>query len=160
MNPLSVNFRELYERHLCRHSQFGINVIHLAAVTATYAALLGLLRLAAPGWAPAAVVAGAYLAAVAVNLPPRLIVATAAYLAALLALVAALPTGPWWAYLFVIVGAHQAQNWSHRHYDHAADMTAFNAKYRKGPALFVLLSLYELPILLNYLVFGRRDWRP
>jgi hypothetical protein len=39
-------------------------------------------------------------------------------------------------------------------------MTAFNAKYRKGPALFVLLSLYELPILLNYLVFGRRDWRP
>ena len=28
----SVDFAELYARHLCRHSQFGINVIHLAAL--------------------------------------------------------------------------------------------------------------------------------
>jgi hypothetical protein len=32
-------------------------------------------------------------------------------------------------------------------------MTEFNRKYKKGFVLFVLLSVYELPILLNYLCF-------
>ena len=38
MNVLSADFQELYERHLCRHSQFGINVAHLACVVGTYLA--------------------------------------------------------------------------------------------------------------------------
>src|SRR5262249_16120982 len=42
MNILNANFDELYERHLCRHSQFGINVQHLAGMTATYLALFGI----------------------------------------------------------------------------------------------------------------------
>jgi hypothetical protein len=37
-------------------------------------------------------------------------------------------------------------------------MTAFNRKYRKGPVLFVLLLFYELPLLLNYLLFDRKNW--
>jgi hypothetical protein len=37
-------------------------------------------------------------------------------------------------------------------------MTEFDKKYWKGATLFILLSLYELPILLNYLCFGRKDW--
>jgi hypothetical protein len=32
-------------------------------------------------------------------------------------------------------------------------MTEFNAKYPKGRLLFVVLLVYDLPILLNYLVF-------
>ena len=32
MNIFRVNFQELYRRHLCRHSQFGLNIWHLIAV--------------------------------------------------------------------------------------------------------------------------------
>jgi hypothetical protein len=32
-------------------------------------------------------------------------------------------------------------------------MTEFNQKYPKGPTLFVVLMFYEVPTLLNYLVF-------
>jgi hypothetical protein len=37
-------------------------------------------------------------------------------------------------------------------------MSAFDDKYKKGKVLFALLALYELPILLQYLAFGRKDW--
>ena len=45
MNPFRVNFQELYARHLCRHSQYGINVIHVAAVFGIYLALAGIYSL-------------------------------------------------------------------------------------------------------------------
>ena len=36
------------------------------------------------------------------------------------------------------------------------DMHEFADKYRKGLSLFVLLAVYELPILINFLVFDGR----
>ena len=42
MNLFKVNFLELYERHLCRHSQYGINVIHLISVIGSYLALFAI----------------------------------------------------------------------------------------------------------------------
>jgi len=38
------------------------------------------------------------------------------------------------------------------------DMSEFEDTYRKGPKLFVILLMYELPILLNYLLCGQADW--
>ena len=46
MRLLLVEFNELFERHLCRHSQFGINVLHLIALFAIWYAVYGLLALA------------------------------------------------------------------------------------------------------------------
>ena len=42
MNPLHANFEELYRRHLCRHSQFGINMLHIVSVVGTYLRCFGL----------------------------------------------------------------------------------------------------------------------
>jgi hypothetical protein len=158
MNVLSANFRELYERHLCRHSQFGINVIHLACVIGTYLSLYGLLRCLVPSeWAVLAV-ALPYLSVLAFNVPFRVLVANVLFLAAFFAALFALPVLDWWWYVLAIVVLYKVQNWSHKLYPKERDMTEFNKKYPKGFALFVLLSVYELPILLNYLLFGKRDW--
>jgi hypothetical protein len=43
MSLFRVDFNELYARHLCRHSQFGINVIHFIALAAIWFAVYGLL---------------------------------------------------------------------------------------------------------------------
>ena len=40
MNILRINFDELYRRHLCRHSEFGINVLHIVSVWGVYLSLL------------------------------------------------------------------------------------------------------------------------
>jgi hypothetical protein len=170
VNPLSVDFKELYQRHLCRHSQFGINVEHLLCVIGTYLALYGLLvwvawTLLSPQyalWAPPAVVVP-YLAVLAPNLPRRVFLAALAFLAlfflAFFSLVAGgLPTWPVWIYPLAVLVFYKLQAWSHKVYSKESDMTYFNKKYPKGFALFVLLSIYELPILLNYLFFGKRDW--
>jgi hypothetical protein len=71
----------------------------------------------------------------------------------------ALPRISVWVYLVTIFAWHRFQVWHHRVYDHSHPMDAFREKYRKGLVLFVLLAVYELPILLNYLVFDRRNWR-
>jgi hypothetical protein len=157
MNPLRANFRELYQRHLCRHSQYGLNVNHLIAVAGTYLALVGLIHWLGGWWALAAVTVP-YLAVLAANVPPRVFAVLLAFLAALFGLFAALPDVPVWIYPIVIVVCYKAQQWGHKVYTVEWDMTAFNQKYKKGLALFVLLSLYELPILLNYLVFDRQRW--
>jgi len=156
MNPLRANFAELYQRHLCRHSQFGLNVNHLIAVAGTYLALFGIVYWLGGWWALAAVTVP-YLAVLAANVPPRVFAVLLVAVAALFGLFAVLPDLPVWVYPIVIVVCHQFQLWGHKFYVIERDMTEFNQKYKKGPALFVLLSLYELPILLNYLVFGRRD---
>jgi hypothetical protein len=157
MNPLRANFQELYQRHLCRHSQYGLNVNHLVAVAGTYLGLFGIIYWLGGWWALAAVTVP-YLAVLALNVPARVFAVLLIAVAALFGLFVALPDVPAWVYPIVIVVCHQVQQWGHKVYAVERDMTAFNQKYKRGPALFVLLALYELPILLNYLVFDRQSW--
>lgn len=157
MNLFKVNFSELYDRHLCRHSQFGINVIHILAVLGIYLCLYGIVyRLVGSEW-PLLGAAGIHLAVLAFNVPLRVLGFTAAFLAVVLALVLSLPPLPSWSYALAIYPFYKIQAWSHKVYNAARDMTEFNEKYRKGFVLFVLLSVYEVPILLNYLVFDKNN---
>jgi hypothetical protein len=158
MNVLSVNFQELYDRHLCRHSQFGINVIHLASVVGTYLALYGILYgLVSSAWVLLGV-AIPYLVILAFNIPVRVFLVNVTFLGLFFAAFFALPTLSVWWYLVGIVVFYKVQAWSHKVFNKEQDMTDFNKKYPKGFVLFVLLSIYELPILLCYLFFGKRDW--
>jgi hypothetical protein len=158
MNILRVNFQELYERHLCRHSQFGINVLHLTSVVGVYLALFGLLYHATQSEWVLAVLGVIYLGILAFNLPAGVFAATALFLGLLFAGAIYLPELPWWAYVVIVLVFHRLQVWHHYLYTEARDMTEFNKKYKKGLALFVLLSVYELPILLKYLCFDPRNW--
>jgi hypothetical protein len=158
MNPLRVDFAELYRRHLCRHSQFGINVLHLIGVAGIYVALYAI-AFALPGspWIIGMALA-AYFVLLAVNIPTRLLLANMAFIFLLLALYLALPPISVWVYVVTILAWHRFQIWNHKVYDKEHPMDEFEEKYQKGPLLFALLSVYELPILLNYLVFDRRSW--
>jgi hypothetical protein len=161
--PLSlahVDFPDLYARHLCRHSQFGINVAHLAALFGLWYAVYALVYWLVPGplpWVPVAMAAG-YLAVLAPNVPLRVLAVTAVFLALFVAAVLAIPPLPSWAYLLMVPAFYKLQSWSHRIFTVEKDMTEFNKRYPKGGALFVVLLFYEVPIVLNYLVFGRKDW--
>ncbi|HZZ82071.1 MAG TPA: hypothetical protein VFE62_26465 [Gemmataceae bacterium] len=163
MSLLSVDFGDLYARHLCRHSQFGINVIHLIALYGVwfgvYAAIYWLVG---EWWVPTAL-AAAYLGLVALNAPLRVVLATAGFLALLVGGVVCLPNDlPWWTlavYAAMVPAFYQLQNLSHKIYTDAADMTEFNKRYPKGRLLFVVLLVNEVPILVNYLLFGVKDWR-
>jgi len=158
MNPLKVDFQELYRRHLCRHSQFGINVLHLVSVVGIYIALFAIVfTLPQPEWI-VGLALGAYFIVLAINIPLPLLLANAVCVAALFAAYRALPHVSVWLYLVLIVAWHRFQIWNHKIYDKYHDMSEFQHKYRKGPLLFALLSIYELPILLNYLVFDRKRW--
>ena len=154
MSDGRFNFGELYRRHLCRHSEWGINVWHLVAVIGIYLALLALVRLL-PG-AVWLIGAGSaiYLGLLAVTVPPRVWMACVAVVAALAATAFVLPESPWWLPPIVFVALHRFQVWQHRMYSRSYDMTEFAGKYRKGPKLALLLAVYELPILLNYLLFA------
>jgi hypothetical protein len=155
-----VNFYELYERHLCRHSQYGINVAHLGTVIGSYWALFTLAALALNSlsvnslWVLA--IPLPYFVVLALNVPARVVAACVVFVALFFAAFFALPLMPWWAAVALIPLMHWLQNVSHRYWNKEYDMTEFKKKYQKGLTLFVLLSFYELPILLNYLVF---DWR-
>jgi hypothetical protein len=162
MNIFNVDFQELYERHLCRHSQLGINVAHLGSVVTTYFGAFGLVAqliawLGGPWWLlPAGLVP--YLVVLALNLPPRLLAVTVLFYALFLPLILLIPPLPWWLVVPVSVAlialGHKSQQWSHQVWTDALDMTEFDKKYKKGPKLFLLLSVYELPILLNYLALA------
>jgi hypothetical protein len=155
---LRVDFRDLYERHLCRHSQFGINAAHLAALFGVWYGVYAFLYwLTRAEWLPVAL-AAAYLALVALNAPLRVIVATALFLALLVAAVLRLPALPWWADLLMVPVFYKLQAWSHKLFTAERDMTEFNKRYPKGPVLFVVLLVYEVTLLLNYLIFGRKSW--
>jgi hypothetical protein len=91
--------------------------------------------------------------------PFRVLAACTVFVALFVAGFLALPPLPVWLWVVLVVLSHRVQNWSHQLWPKERDMTEFNRKYRKGPALFVLLLLYELPILLNYLLFDRKNWR-
>jgi hypothetical protein len=161
LRVFGANFQELYERHLCRHSQFGINVGHLAGVVGTYLALYAMLYLVTGSAWVVLAVAGTYLAVLAFNLPLRVFLVTAVFLTLFFAGFFQLPLLGWawaWVYPAAVLVLYQIQVVSHRIFTKERDMTDFNKKYPKGFALFILLSVYELPILLNYLVFGKRDW--
>jgi hypothetical protein len=155
MNPLDANFNELCQRHLCRHSQLGINLQHLAGVTVTYWCLYGLLHAATGSVWRLVACTVLYLAVIGMNVAARVAGATTLFVGLLLAGFMAVPTVPWWAYVVVILAAYQIQVFTHRYWDHAFDMTEFDKKYKKGWRLFILLSVYELPILLNYLLSTR-----
>ena len=158
MSLFKVNFGELYERHLCRHSQLGINLIHIAAVLSIYLCLYALVyRLVGVVW-PLVGIATAHLSILARNLPVKVLTATAVFLAIVIALVVYLPSLTAWAYVLAIYPLYKVQAWSHRIYTLERDMTEFNQKYQKGFGLFVLLSMYEVPILLHYLAFDRANW--
>jgi hypothetical protein len=157
MSLLKTNFSELYDRHLCRHSQFGINVIHIMAVLGIYLCLYAIAyRLTGLAW-PLLTAVGVHLAILALNLPLRVLCGTLVFLAIIIVLVVSLPTLPAWVYALAIYPFYKIQAWSHKVYNVERDMTEFNKKYQKGFALFVLLSVYEVPILLNYLVFDKNN---
>jgi len=156
LNLLFVEFKELVARHLCRHSQLGINVVHLIALSAIWYAVYGLLYwLVGIEWV-LAVPALVYVAALAPNLPIRVLVATSLFLALILAAAIWLPA-PWWAYLIMIPVSYKLQAWSHKFFTIETDMTEFNKKYLKGFALFVVLLIYEVPIVLNFLLFAQSE---
>ncbi len=168
LSLLHVDFDELYARHLGRHSQFGINVAHLAALyglwfgvyAALYQAVL-LLNLPA-GWVIIVALAVTYLALVAINAPRHVCVAAAVFLAFFVASVLALPRlASWSILLFVLMVPvfYKLQAWSHKIWNIGADMTEFNRRFPPGRALTSILLIYEVPICLNYLIFRRKDWR-
>ncbi len=164
MNILSINFEQLYRRHLCRHGHFGINILHLIAVAGIYVPIFALcdkvLQLFDVGnRLPVLLVLTApWFATVAANVPLRVSVLTAVFVGALLAIFSVLPPLPFWVWVLLILAMHRFQQFSHRLYHMDRDMSEFEATYPKGFRRFILLLVYELPILLNYLVFGYPDW--
>ncbi len=158
MNPFNANFSELYDRHLCRHSQFGINLIHILAVLGIYLCLYGVgYHIVGVDW-PLIAVAGLHAAILAFNVPLKVLGSTVLFLAAVIVLVVSLPLAPIWVYVLPIYPIYKIQVWSHRVYNVERDTTEYDKKYKKGFVLFVLLSLYEVPILLNYLAFDANNW--
>jgi hypothetical protein len=169
--PLSLlhfDFDNLYARHLGRHSQFGINVGHLAALFGLwYGAYAALYQMILSSGLPAGyVVIGSlaltYLAIVALNAPYHVLLATAAFLAIFVASVVAMPRLPVWsipAFIAIIPVFYKLQSWNHKIWTTAADMTEFNKQFPPGRALTLILLIYEVPVCLNYLVFKRQDWR-
>jgi hypothetical protein len=163
MNLLHVDFQELYRRHLCRHSEFGLNVWHLIAVFGVYTSLFGLALhseyVSYTQWAVAAILV-LYFGTLAFNVPLKVLVLNIAIVLGIGFAVLKVPElfgmqdfVPWWAHLILLVLWHRSQVFQHKFYTKSTDMTEFSGKYKKGFTLFVLLAVYELPILLYYLVF-------
>jgi hypothetical protein len=158
MSLVNIEFDELYTRHLCRHSQFGINVAHLVALLGTWYGIYGALYwLIRSEWVLVGLAAG-YLLAMAPNLPVRVLFACAVFMTGLVALVLYVPLLPIWAYLLMVPVWYKIQSWSHRVFTVERDMTDFEQKYHKGFVLFVVLLIYEIPLVLNYLLFDRKNW--
>lgn len=156
MMLLSADFLELYRRHLCRHSQFGINVLHLVAVVGIYVSLFCIaLSFAAGPWIIGAVLS-VYFVILAVRIPPLVLSSVVVTVGLMLGIALSLPQVSVWIHVACLVAWHRFQVWNHRIYPEHHDMSDFAGKYRKGPELFFVLAVYELPILLNYLLFSRR----
>lgn len=168
MNILRVNFDELYQRHLCRHGQFGINVWHIIAVYGVYFSLCSLAAIAVKGLLPQitltvqycvlALLFVPYFGVLLRNIPVPVLLLTVLSLMLLIAAAVATPGIPFWLHLILIPTWHRVQLVSHRRYTVHHDMSTFDTTYKKGRTLFLLLAVYELPILLQYLALGRKDW--
>jgi hypothetical protein len=159
MNLLRVDFSDLYARHLCRHSQVGINVAHLAALFGTWFGVYAIAYHLAGQlvWIPIAL-AASYMALVALSAPIRVCIATAAFLAAFVIAVVWVPELPLWVYVLMVPVFYKLQSYSHLVFTAATDMTEFNRRYPKGPPLFFVLLVYEVPMVLNYLVIDWKMW--
>jgi hypothetical protein len=158
MSLWRVDFPDLYARHLCRHSQFGINVVHLISLFGLWFGVYATAyRLVGESWLPV-VLALAYLGLVAVNAPVRVCVATAVFLVVFVSAILWLPELPIWVYLLMIPVFYKVQSWSHKVWTISNDMTEFNQRFPKGFVLFVVLLINEVPICLNYLLFDRKSW--
>lgn len=159
-----INFEDLYRRHLCRHGPFAINVLHLVAVVGIYISLFGIVDgvLAAGSFTSrSSILVGLivpWFLVVVKNVPLKVSIATAVFVTMLLIAFRMLPTIPVWIWPMLIIAMHQFQQFSHRIYHMERDMADFDRRYPKGRSRFVLLLIYELPILLNYLCYGRKDW--
>jgi hypothetical protein len=168
VNILRINFDELYQRHLCRHGQFGINVWHIIAVYGVYFSLCSLAAIAVRSLLPEitptiqccvlTLLFVPYFGVLLRNIPSPVFLPTFLSSMLLIAAAVATPGIPFWLHLIMIPAWHRVQLLSHRRYSLHHDMSAFDQTYKKGRALFVLLAVYELPILLQYLAFGRKDW--
>ncbi len=168
LHLLNVDFDDLYARHLGRHSQFGINVAHLAALYGMWFGIYAATKQAAlllgvpVAWPINLAMAATYLAVVATNAPFRVSVATAVFLAIFLTSVLALPKLPGWsilAFLALVPVFYKLQAWSHKLWNTAADMSEFNLRFPPGRTLALILLTNEVPICLNYLIFHRKAWR-
>jgi hypothetical protein len=160
MSLYRVDFQELFARHLCRHSQLGINVAHLVALFGTWFAVYGVVYWLLPSPWVLVSLGAAYLAVVAANLPIRVLAATALFVALLGGSLWSLPEMPVWivgVYLVMIPVFYKLQSWSHKIWNIEKDMTQWDKKYAKGYVLFIVLLLYEVPICLNYLLFARKS---
>ncbi|MEZ6033862.1 MAG: hypothetical protein R3C17_12275 [Planctomycetaceae bacterium] len=163
-----INFDEIYRRHLCRHSQFGLNVQHLIAVYGIYYSVYSLVAILIRHLVPQldiaaqavtlAVLSIPYIGVLAANIPVTLISVTIASIALLIAGSVQHTTIPFWVHIVLIVMWHRVQLWGHKRYTLHRDMAEFESRYRKGGHLFLLLAIYELPILLHYFLAGRCDW--
>jgi hypothetical protein len=148
-----VDFVDLYARHLCRHSQFGINVVHLVALFGLWFAVYALVYWLTGAWWLPMGMAALYLGLVALNAPLRIIAATAVFLVGFIAAVFWLPELPIWVYLLMIPSFYEVQALSHKVFTVETDMTEFNKKYPKGFVLFVVLLINEVPLLLEFFLF-------
>ena len=168
MNILRINFLELYQRHLCRHAQFGINLWHALSVYGVYFSIYSLvailIRTLRPNSTPTELallllmLSLPYLAILVRNIPISVMMLTLASTTLLVAGAVLTPQIPFWLHLILIPVWHRVQLISHKRYTLHRDMSAFEEKYKKGRTLFFLLAVYELPILLQYLARGRKDW--
>src|ERR1700684_3412054 len=102
MSLLRVDFADLYARHLCRHSQYGINLIHLAALFGIWLGVYSIAYQLTGAWWVPVILAAAYWALVAVNAPARVSMALAVFLTLFLGAVFCLPEAPLWGYVVVI----------------------------------------------------------
>lgn len=158
MNVFKIHFAELYERHLCRHSQFGINVVHIAMVIGIYFALAGILSwIVGSDWLLLCLIVP-YLILIAFNVPVRVLAGCFLLMAIFFASFVFIPKVPLWIDILAIPVLYKIQSLSHLIYNASCDMSEYTMKYRKGFVLFVLLSLYEIPLLLNYLLFDRKPY--
>ncbi len=168
LQPLSilrVNFDELFRRHLCRHSEFGINVLHILSVWGVYFSLLviefRLLQWLLPTAPTSQLVLVMllslvpWLTVVAVNVPVTVLLVTAS-MVFVLCLPAAWQPIPAWVHVILLPLWHQLQLVSHRFYTVHRDMSEFASRYRKGWHLSLLLAVYELPILARFFLTCHR----
>jgi hypothetical protein len=156
---LHIDFEDLYARHLCRHSQLGVNLSHLVALVGTWFGIYAIpYHLAGQQiWIPSALAIG-YLLLIAISAPMRICMATAGFLVLFVAAVLWLPELPIAVYALMVPICYKLQSWSHLLFTASADMAEFKKRYPKGPALFLILLVYEVPLVLNYLLFDRKRW--
>lgn len=158
-----IDFGEVYRRHLGRHSESGINVLHLVAVYGVYYSVFSLASAAVSGLIPNLqlidqgltlfVLSAPWLVILFINVPAWPFVLSILSAVAL-SIANVLAPLPWWLAGLLLPVWHQLQQLSHRWYTVSRDMSRYQERYPKGARLVVMLAVFELPILLNYFLEG------